>query len=49
MISNSDMKEVLKKINCKLIVLAGDTYQIEAIELNLILDLFLKLDRMDLY
>lgn len=32
MISNSDMKEVLKKINCKLIVLAGDTYQIEAIE-----------------
>jgi len=32
MISNLDMKDVLKKINCKLIVLAGDTYQIEAIE-----------------
>lgn len=32
MISNSDMKDVLKKIKCKLIVLAGDTYQIEAIE-----------------
>lgn len=29
MISNSDMKGVLKKIKCKLIVLAGDTYQIE--------------------
>lgn len=32
MISNSDMKDVLKKIKCKLVVLAGDTYQIEAIE-----------------
>ena len=32
MISNSDMKKVLEKIKCKLIVLAGDTYQIEAIE-----------------
>lgn len=32
MISNSDMKAVLKKIKCKLVVLAGDTYQIEAIE-----------------
>lgn len=32
MISNSDMKNVLKKIKCKLIVLAGDTYQIESIE-----------------
>lgn len=32
MISNSDMKDVLQKINCKLIILAGDTYQIEAIE-----------------
>lgn len=32
MISNSDMKDVLNKVKCKLIVLAGDTYQIEAIE-----------------
>lgn len=32
MISNSDMKDVLKKIKCKLVVLAGDTYQIESIE-----------------
>lgn len=32
MISNSDMKEVLRKIGCKLIVLAGDVYQIESIE-----------------
>lgn len=32
MISNSDMKNVLKKIKYKLIVLTGDTYQIEAIE-----------------
>lgn len=32
MISNSDMKNVLEKIKCKLIVLAGDTHQIEAID-----------------
>ena len=32
MISNSDMKDVLKKIECKLLVLAGDVYQIESIE-----------------
>lgn len=32
MISNSDIKEVLQKIKCKLTVLAGDTYQIESIE-----------------
>lgn len=32
MISNSDMKAVIEKIECKLMVLAGDTYQIEAIE-----------------
>lgn len=32
MISNSDMKSVLEKIKCKLIVLAGDIYQIESIE-----------------
>lgn len=32
MISNSDMKDVLEKIKCRLVVLAGDTYQIESIE-----------------
>lgn len=32
MISNSDMQDVLRKIKCKLMVLAGDTYQIESIE-----------------
>lgn len=32
MISNSDMKNVLEKIKCKLIVLVGDTHQIEAID-----------------
>ena len=31
MISNSDMQKVLEKANCKLLVLVGDTYQIEAI------------------
>ena len=32
MVSNSDMRKVLAKINCKLLVLVGDTYQIEAIK-----------------
>lgn len=31
MVSNSDMQKVLKKTNYKLLVLVGDTYQIEAI------------------
>ncbi|MFT4143173.1 MAG: ATP-dependent RecD-like DNA helicase [Mobilitalea sp.] len=31
MVSNSDMHNVLKKAKCKLLVLVGDTYQIEAI------------------
>lgn len=32
MISNSDMRKVIEKINSKLVVLVGDTYQIESIE-----------------
>ena len=31
MVSNSDMRKVLEKANYKLLVLVGDTYQIEAI------------------
>lgn len=31
MVSNSDMKDILEKINYKLLILVGDTYQIEAI------------------
>ncbi len=31
MISNSDMRKVLEKVNYKLLILVGDTYQIEAI------------------
>jgi len=28
MVSNSDMADVLRKINCKVLLLVGDTYQI---------------------
>lgn len=31
MVSNSDMAEVLSKVNCKIMLLVGDTYQIESI------------------
>lgn len=31
MVSNSDMRKVIEKVNYKLLVLVGDTYQIEAI------------------
>ena len=31
MVSNSDMAEVLSKIKCKILILVGDTYQIESI------------------
>lgn len=31
MVSNSDMRKVLEKANYKLLVLVGDTYQIETI------------------
>ena len=31
MVSNSDMKDILEKTNYKLLILVGDTYQIEAI------------------
>ena len=31
MVSNSDMAAVLNKVNCKLMLLVGDTYQIESI------------------
>lgn len=32
MISNQDMKKVLEKVKCKLMIFAGDIYQIESIE-----------------
>lgn len=32
MVSNSDMADVLRKINCKVMLLVGDTYQIESID-----------------
>lgn len=31
MVSNADMAEVLQKVNCKILLLVGDTYQIESI------------------
>lgn len=31
MVSNSDMEKILRKVNCKLMILVGDTYQIESI------------------
>lgn len=31
MVSNADMAAILKKIHCRIIILVGDTYQIEAI------------------
>jgi Cdc6-like AAA superfamily ATPase len=32
MVSNRDMRHILKKVTCELLVLVGDTYQIEAIQ-----------------
>lgn len=32
MVSNSDMADVLRKINCKVMLLVGDTYRIESID-----------------
>lgn len=35
MVSNSDMAAVLSKVNCKIMLLVGDTYQIESLALEI--------------